>query len=159
MRRILSVVRPGDIVARAYRHYLDGMFIPGKYTHTGIYIGNGNVIHAVAEGVCKTDILDFIQADRCAVLRPVDAIGNHDVMHALFAVNTAVSMIGKKYDYFFTEGDDAFYCHELTAACYKELGVEKLKATAMWGLIRKKDPVYLYQSFADNPNFKLILEV
>jgi len=42
------VIKPGDLILRAYECYLDGLFIPGTYTHTGIYIGDGKVIHAVA---------------------------------------------------------------------------------------------------------------
>lgn len=52
MRKVLDIIQPGDIVLRGYDMYADGRFIddPLKYSHGGLYIGNGQVIHAVAKG-------------------------------------------------------------------------------------------------------------
>lgn len=47
-QEILSIVEPGDVLARGYDSYLDSVFIPGEYSHTGVYVGEGKVIHAVA---------------------------------------------------------------------------------------------------------------
>ena len=33
-RLAMEMLKPGDIVLRRYRMYLDGVFIPGKYSHT-----------------------------------------------------------------------------------------------------------------------------
>lgn len=52
MLKAINILKPGDIVLRGYDMYLDGLFIPDplKYSHAGIYIGDGNVVHAVAKG-------------------------------------------------------------------------------------------------------------
>jgi cell wall-associated NlpC family hydrolase len=39
VRALIEVLQPGDILLRAYTNYLDGKFIPGKFSHAGIYCG------------------------------------------------------------------------------------------------------------------------
>jgi len=159
IRSVLNTVKEGDILARGYTDYMDSLIIPGKYSHTGIYIGGGRVIHAIAEGVTEVDILDFLQCDKACIIRLKDDLSPAGQLRINKAIGRAKGHIGKKYDYFFTEGDDAFYCHEMTADCYHELGITKMIAKAFWGLIRKKTPVYLAQSFLDNENLRVVLEV
>lgn len=38
-REVIELVRPGDILLRAYDNYVDGLFIPGSYSHVGLYAG------------------------------------------------------------------------------------------------------------------------
>ncbi len=69
---IMEVLEPGDIILRGFENYADGMFIPDplSFSHGSIYIGNNKVIHAMAEGVMKTDIVEFTRCDRIAIFRP-----------------------------------------------------------------------------------------
>ena len=69
---IMNVIQKGDIILRGYTKYLDGYFIPDKlaFSHGAIYVGDGKIIHAVAEGVSETDIIDFTRCDRIAIFRP-----------------------------------------------------------------------------------------
>lgn len=152
IRQALDVLRPGDILLRGYRHYADGYFIPGKYSHSGIYEGDGKVIHAVAEGVCRIDVLDFLRCDICCVLRPKDS------GHAVHATFKAKEYLGTKYDFNFSKGDSALYCHELTAICFKEAKVERYIPKILGGLIKGKEKVYLAQSFLDSPDFEKVYE-
>ena len=152
LREILDLVQPGDIIARGYVNYLDGYFIPGKYSHTGVVISANTMIHSVAEGVCKVDILDFLQCDRCCIIRPKLASA------VPVAIDRAHDYLGTKYDFSFSEGDDALYCHELTASCYKDLKIQKHIPTLFGGLIKKKEPVFLAQSFIESEDFKVIGE-
>jgi Permuted papain-like amidase enzyme, YaeF/YiiX, C92 family len=39
VRALIDVLQPGDILLRAYANYLDGKFIPGKFSHAGLYCG------------------------------------------------------------------------------------------------------------------------
>lgn len=39
VRALLGVLQPGDILLRAYSNYLDGKFIPGKFSHAALYCG------------------------------------------------------------------------------------------------------------------------
>ena len=153
IRAVLDIIKPGDIVLRGYRHYADGYFIPGKYSHSGIYIGDNMVVHAVAEGVCKIDILDFLMCDICCVLRPKkDGAAEH-------AVKKAISYIGTEYDFDFSNGDSSLYCHELTAiSFYPNVKVERFIPKILWGLVRGRQKVFLAQSFIDSSAFEVLYE-
>ena len=66
----MRFLQPGDIIQRKFINYLDGYFIPGSYSHTGIYIKDSTVIHAIAEGgVSETSVIDFMRCDAVRILR------------------------------------------------------------------------------------------
>lgn len=91
IRKLISTVKPGDILVRGFKNYLDGYFIPGFFSHAGMYVGpveekdrelvlrpNGRklfrpgeqmVVHALAEGVLMEDLIQFCRCDYMAVLR------------------------------------------------------------------------------------------
>ncbi len=90
MREVMKLVRPGDILLRRYDQYLDGFFIPGYFSHVGLYLGEVTeadralvpeakreqlvtgeqvVIHALAEGVLMEDFLNFCRCDGMLVVR------------------------------------------------------------------------------------------
>lgn len=150
-REAMNVLQPGDIILRGYREYLDGMFIPGAYSHTGIFIGGNIVCHAVAEGVSKIDVIDFLRCDRFCILRPKS--GQKE------AIARVVSWLGKPYDFSFEEEDDRFYCHELGAHAYKELNIQKVVPYFHGIQFYFMDSKYLADSFLDSPDFTIILEV
>lgn len=155
-RKAMELVRPGDLILRGYSDYLDGRVIPGKYSHTGVFIGRGKLIHAVAEGVCEVDIIDFLRCDRFCILRPVSGQDK--------AIARVKEALGKPYDFNFeqvasfkvADSDERMYCHELGAMAYKELGVEK-KASRFLKVFKVR-PSYLAESFLTNPNFTTVLE-
>ena len=39
MRRAMADLRPGDILVRGFDNYVDGNFIPGFFSHAGLYLG------------------------------------------------------------------------------------------------------------------------
>lgn len=91
VRKVLEKVSPGDILLRGFRRYLDGYFIPGKFSHVGLYVGaveksdeqfltpglgtkmfqtgEQMVFHAMAEGVLMEDLLTFCRCDYLVILR------------------------------------------------------------------------------------------
>lgn len=90
MRNLITTLRPGDILVRGYKNYLDGYLIPGYFSHVGLYLGpvkaediefvdprgkkwfkagDQIVIHSMAEGVFMEDVLNFCFCDYMAVLR------------------------------------------------------------------------------------------
>jgi hypothetical protein len=99
MREVINLIQPGDILLRGYINYLDGYFIPGYFSHAGLYLGRVDaeylkkiwtdddnyapvdevirkcqtgeqmVIHSMAEGVFMEDLLNFCRCDRMIVLR------------------------------------------------------------------------------------------
>ena len=100
IREVLGLMRPGDILLRGYGHYLDGYFIPGYFSHAGLYLGqvlaedkkfvtsekgqklfrSGEqiVAHAMAEGVFMEDIIDFCRCDFMVVLRFPQILSRRD---------------------------------------------------------------------------------
>ena len=152
IRDIIEKIQPGDLILRKYRHYLDGYFIPGKYSHTGVYVGNGMIIHAVAEGVSYIDLLDFIKCDHIGIFRPKE--GQEQ------AIEIAKKCVadGIPYDFDFKEGIKALYCHELGATCYKQLNIEKKIPVLFGGLLKSSEPRWLAESFTESPDFKTVLE-
>lgn len=79
LRRALEILQPGDIVVRKYDTYLSSYFIPGRFSHSGVYVGKmehkgrviETVVHALGTGVQMTDAIDFFMCcDDFAILRP-----------------------------------------------------------------------------------------
>lgn len=149
-REAMRLIRPGDLILRKYRHYLDGYFIPGKFSHTGVYVGGGKVIHAVAEGVSETDLIDFLRCDSFAILRPKS--GTQEAIEKLH------DFLGKPYDFNFRSGNEAYYCHELGAEVYPELSIKKLRPSLFGIKLPFLSKSYLAESFLTSPDFKLILQ-
>lgn len=96
-RKVSELLEPGDILLRHYDGYLDNMFIPGVFSHAGLYLGPVTesdrakipetgvasrafeagicqVAHSTAEGVHLEDVLTFLRCDEVAVVRLPDAL-------------------------------------------------------------------------------------
>ena len=72
LKKALDVLKPGDILLRGFNNYLDGYFIadPLSYSHGAIYVGDDTVVHAVAHGVSRIHVVDFMRCDRICIIRP-----------------------------------------------------------------------------------------
>lgn len=158
---IQEILEKGDILLRGYRHYADGYAIKffslstldsdigGDWSHGAIYVGNGKIIHAVAEGVSETNVVDFTRCDRIAIFRPKKG--------KTAAVKTAKKFLKENvpYDFSFTYGSSSLYCFELAALCYPKLDIPKFSIRKIFGLLRRND-VYLAKSFVESPDLKLV---
>jgi uncharacterized protein YycO len=141
VRKILNVLKKGDLMVRRWDGYLNTILTPGFWAHAGLYAGDNKAIHAVGEGVKEEDILTFCRADSLAVLRVKD--GDPDK-----AVDTARKYLGHEYDYEFEGNDDQFYCSELCDVCYEHTFQDDYEDVAgnrvlAPGGIRKSDKVEL----------------
>ena len=119
-RHALHYAKPGMVICRRYDYYLDGKFIPGHYSHSGIIESSdgdninkaGTVLHAIAEGVVRDDILDFVKdTDGFVILEfkpPYDTTA---------VIEHARSLYGTKYDFDFSIMDKGkmLYCHEFSS--------------------------------------------
>lgn len=155
------MIEPGDILLRGYNKYADGKLIEvcgidmsksvigGGWSHGAIYAGKNKVIHAVAEGVSETNIIDFTRCDRICIFRPAK-------MQAA-GIRNAKKFLKQKvaYDFGYTHGASALYCFELAALSYPKLRIPKFNMKKLFGLLRKDD-VYLAQSFLNSPDCKLV---
>jgi len=150
----LEILKPGDIILRGYNSYLDGKFISSsrKYSHGAIYIGNKKIIHAVAEGCSYINAIEFMRCDRICILRPRKNRTKAIQIAKEFAKNKI------PYDFSFTNGCSSLYCFELAAMCYPDLDIPKKKASAFFGLIKKREHVYLSDSFFSSKDFRIMYE-
>jgi len=162
IRKALSMARTGDIFVRRYRNYLDGYFIPGRFTHSGICIGDGLIVHSMSDGVQKTDIIDFLRCDGFAILRPKQSDGRDMAELTGKAAGIALKYVGNEYDYDFAveegaSGGEPVYCHELVRKCYPGLDIPMLKGSLWHGILRS-GPKYLAQSFFDSPDLEVVYD-
>lgn len=150
-REIMARLVPGDVVMRAYVDYLDGYFIPkgeSGCSHSGLYVGDNQVVHSIAEGSTLIDIIDFCRTDKMIVLRPSDG--------QAWAIDHAKKCADKNipYDFDFTPGPGKYYCHEFTASCYPQLNIEMLSRKVLGFIPSPK--AFLADSFYTNKNFEKI---
>jgi hypothetical protein len=150
-RKIMASIKAGDVVMRAYVDYLDGYFIPkgeSGCSHSGLYIGDGTVVHSIAEGSQLIDLIDFCRADKIVVLRP-DGHQDWAIEHARKCADKHIP-----YDFNFTPGPGKYYCHEFTASCYPDLNIEML-SRKIFGMIASPR-AFLADSFYTNWHFTKI---
>ena len=150
-RTIMTHILPGDVVMRAYDDYLDGHFIPkgsSGCSHSGVYIGENNIVHSIAEGSSIIDIIDFCRCDKMIVLRP-DSGQEWAIEHAKKCADANIP-----YNFNFTPGPGQYYCHEFTASCYPHLSIEPLSRKILGFL---SSPIaFLADSFYVNKRFTKI---
>lgn len=152
MQKALDILKPGDVILRGYDHYMDGYFIndPLKYSHGAIYVGDNKIIHASATGVGYIHAIDFMKCDRVCIFRPAK--------HQQSAVNLAKKLAKDhiQYDFLYESGNNALYCYELVALCYKKMNIQKLEFKKFFGLLKRN--AYLANSFRENENFTIVFE-
>lgn len=150
IRRVLSLVKPGDVLLRRYDGYVDNVFIDGKYSHAGIYVGNDMIIHAVNPTVSEIDVIDFCRCDNICILRPTSG-QTHAMSVARKYLADCVT-----YDFNYQPTDEAIYCFELCAKCYPNLDIKMFDVKYIFGLLRRT--AYLGKSFIESPDFTIVEE-
>ena len=115
-REICPLIEPGDILLRRFEGYIDKWLVPGYWNHSGLYVGNEQVVHAISEGVVEEDILDFMRTDHLIILR-------HSNSDSIFlALDRVKSIVGSPYDFDFDfKKTNRFSCTELIYYCYPDI--------------------------------------
>ena len=170
IRKALKALERGDVIVRKYDTYLMSYFIPGRFSHSCVYVGGSDdrdyVVHALGTGVQMTDVIDFLMCcDEFAILRP--KCGS-DIKSK--ACDIAKSYIGAQYDYRFDICEDysnkdevdkrtkSVYCHELTRSCYPTLNIPTVQPQLWNGMVRSSKRQFLAQSFFDSPDFEVVYD-
>lgn len=158
-REVINLIKPGDILVRGYINYLDGYFIPGFFSHAGLYLGEVKetdrayvkpgqddrfrtgeqmVIHSMAEGVFMEDIINFCRCDYMVILRRNPAVESDKGKQLTFDTifKTALGNLGKGYDFKFDFSDfTKVSCTELVYVCCRDImddyGIEVKTRTAL----------------------------
>lgn len=107
-RVVSERIRPYDVLLRRFDKYIDNRFIPGFWNHAAVCLEDKTILHAIAEGVVKEDLFDFMKADHICILRPkfwyVEGI----------LKERAKQFLGKEYDFSFDfKNGDRLSCTEL----------------------------------------------
>lgn len=113
------ILEEGHILLGTRFGEFSNIFIPGKYKHSAIYIGNNTVVEAVYPQVKKTSLIDFmLSRDLVGIVSPIFC----DIDQMKLATRWAIKQLNKSYDLLFDCNDKnwAFYCHELTGKAYTE---------------------------------------
>ena len=160
-------LQPGDILLRRYEGAILSWFIPGRYSHSAIYAGDGIVIHALGDGVQMQDLSDFLRCDGYAILR---CNKENWQEQAKEAIEIAKSYIGYSYDYKLNICEDyknreevmkrtkSVYCHELTRSCYPNLNIEPILPEIWNGMIRSSKKQFLAQSFLESDDLRVVYD-
>src|SRR5262249_27448512 len=140
----LKDLKPGDIILNTTEGIVsDGIkfFSNSNYNHAAIYIGNGEVVEAVGQGVRRIKLTDFLNDDhlvRSMVLRNNNLTDSQRGAIADFAIK----QVGKPYSVGGVIGQGLhlkpnnagefdrkdYYCSQLVAAAYSSAGA-RLDAT------------------------------
>lgn len=61
---------PGDVCLHRDRGFLSNLAIGGVMVHAGLYVGHGQVVEAISEGVVKRHVAHILHSDRAMIVRP-----------------------------------------------------------------------------------------
>lgn len=149
IRNVITKIQPGDIMLRGYKNYLDGYFIPGFFSHAGLYLGEVKdlnlhisekgkefyregeqmVIHSMAEGIFMEDVINFCRCDYLLIVRRnkrTEPDLDIEVDNAP-VFTRALGSLGKGYDFKFDFSDfHHMSCTEYVYYCCQEF-MEKYK--------------------------------
>ncbi len=113
-RRLLKILRPGDVIVTRHDDAMSNLFLPGFWPHAALFIGSVeerrslgvpivpgsdgaiNVLEARKDGVLFRELDDTLEVDACCVIRPM--IGEAEIAEGL---RRAQSHAGKLYDFEF----------------------------------------------------------
>lgn len=116
-RQLLELMQPGDVLVTRKEHCFTNYFLPGYWPHVALYIGDSQVIEALADGVRLRSVDSPFAVDSIAVIRPQlspDEIST--------AVERAHNHVGKPYDFDFDfTRADRMVCTEVIYRSYEGL--------------------------------------
>jgi uncharacterized protein YycO len=120
---VLPLIRPGMVFLSKTNGELSNYLIDGEWKHCAMFgalsfteFSYPYVVEAIGKGVTITDLVSFMTSkDRLVLLEP--AFASQAEMAA--AAKIADRYLNAPYDYYFTPGNQAFYCSELIADCYE----------------------------------------
>jgi len=128
VRKVLDIIRPGDILLRRFDGYLNTIFTPGFWGHAGVKVSGNDVVHAISKGVTREDILNFCRCDAICVLEPYTAT----LKQRDDAVQKAEELAEKNipYDFEFSSNNETYYCTELVSVIYNSIFLDDYEEIA-----------------------------
>lgn len=102
---VMKIIKKGDVLLRGYVDYLDTYFIPGKFSHVGLYVGDMEVIHSMQDGVFQEGLMRFLRCDYLAIMRP--RLSEEEIDNV---VTRARTLLGTPYDFLMDFEDASRMC-------------------------------------------------
>lgn len=96
LRDAMPLLKPGDVVLHRDEGFLSNIFIGGSMIHAGVYVGDGQLVEAISDGVVRRSAAHILHSDRAVILRPNVA---EDAKTQ--AVEWANRIVGFGYDFLF----------------------------------------------------------
>ena len=120
--KVLSSIKPGDIIVTRSRFNIPNLYVPGYYTHAALYMGivDGapTIIEAAVEGVRLLELSEFLFCKDYAKVLRVNGVEDYEIDKLLMSVSL---QIGKPYDWGINSNVEAFYCSELIQWGYEQI--------------------------------------
>jgi hypothetical protein len=108
----LKHLKVGDIILRTYENFSSNWFIPGKYTHAGVYIGRyGDIEHAIIHMVDPHTTLDTVAAymacDGIQVWRKKGELSDVEVQSVIeYGITYLQKKVEYDYEFLITESEE-----------------------------------------------------
>lgn len=90
VRQLINILQPGDILLRSYDNYIDGLFIPGMFSHVGFYYGEateadrnsaGTMIDDNPDKLHRVQHDDFKTGEQMVIHAMADGVFMEDVIN------------------------------------------------------------------------------
>lgn len=154
-KKLEETLQPGDVFVTRKEKALTNYFLPGYWPHAALYVGDGNVIESLKDGVRVRTLQSPFGNDAVCVIRPkLDG----DLIQQ--AIERANQHVGKPYDFDFDfKRSDRLVCTEVVYRAYegiagiefqltKRAGRQNLSAEDLLNLARNEDPFELVAGFS-----------
>lgn len=116
-------IRVGDLVLVGGFRTVSGLFLGRFFTHSLLCIGNGECIHADADGVDNIPFKELFSAyDNLIILRPKITKDYEKTINQTIAF--ARQQIGKPYDFYFEHRRDRYFCTNLIISSFEHAGFD-----------------------------------
>jgi hypothetical protein len=118
-----DLIKAGDVILaggfRSVSHFFMGKF----FTHSLLYAGGGECIHASADGVDTITLEElFTEYDTLIILRPEISSEAGKIVGQV--VDFARSQIGKPFDFYLEHHNDSYFCTQLVKKSFDAAGFD-----------------------------------
>lgn len=122
-REAQKLIEKGDVILAGGFRSVSGLFLGKLFTHSLLYQGGGECIHASADGVDTVGIEElFAEYDNLAILRPQISADKDKIISQ--ALDFAEKQLGKPYDFYFEQAHDRHYCTLLINDAFSRAGFD-----------------------------------
>ncbi|MEI7620195.1 MAG: YiiX/YebB-like N1pC/P60 family cysteine hydrolase [Candidatus Falkowbacteria bacterium] len=118
-----KLIQKGDLVLAGGFRAISGIFMGKFFTHSLLYVGNGECIHADADGVDTIPFKELFTAyDTLTILRPQIKDNYEETIEKVIVF--AHKQIGKPYDFLLEHRNDRYFCTQLINVSFEEAGFD-----------------------------------